>query len=139
MRLVSTRIAGTILNGKIEDGTLIDSSLRPNRAAMPDDYFLAGGEPYSSAFVVMRRVQPFKWLEKFGGVFHFETRTIVPHKKDLKPTFTLLGAELNSRRAGLRCKLPRVANQILEQYAKQARVASDDALWTADEINLSFA
>src|SRR5258707_512267 len=66
---------------EIESRALVDLRLGPRPASVAGDDSPYIGEPHACALEFFRPMQPLEHSEQFLGVFHVETRSIVPHVK----------------------------------------------------------
>ncbi len=79
------------------------------------------GEADAGALVLVRRMQALEGAEQLVGIAHVEAGAVVAHEEGrLLPVAQQ--ADLDARLLGLGAELPRIADQVLQRRAQQARV-----------------
>src|SRR5260370_19472792 len=104
-----------------EHRALAGRGIGPDAPAVPVHDALYRGEADAGALVLVRRMQALEGAEQLVGIAHVEAGAVVAHEEGrLLPVAQQ--ADLDARLPGLGAELPRIADQVLQRRAQQARV-----------------
>src|SRR5437899_4888785 len=109
------------LEDEVEGCPLSDSALGPGPAAMAVDDAAHGGQADAHARKLALAVQALEGAEQLVGIDHVEAHPVVP---DEHPRVSIhhLDADLDPRRGLLGRELERVADEVGQEDARQARI-----------------
>ena len=119
-----------------ECSAAIGFSFGPAAAAMAIDDALNGRETDATSFEFIRRVKTLECSEKFPGVIHVESHSVVPNKIDV---FRRAGfvSDFDRRRALLASEFDRIRKKILEDLCDQPLVRI--SVWERIDLESDFS
>jgi len=113
---------------KIEGGALVGLALGPNRAAMPMNDALDGGQANPSAGKLVLTVKPLKCAKQPLNVGHIKARPIIAHKE--RPLAVCpRSPKLNLGQLAPTREFPGIIEQIGQHYAQQLAITLGHQAW----------